>query len=399
MKQEGEPVAECGSCPDTSATGVVILSHVEAAMKPVALAAFEAGVPVVAPEEPGVRTVVGMGGHRVPAGEGWSGLFAAAEHLTRDVGAREAVIRKGYAQARRLLPDEYATDETPIGEAGWFSAVGAWGDVFAACGNALSLLARSGRQQCGCVYYGWDPALVDFLEAQPWVSEVRYLIPESATAYREQIHALCDTRGPGNEVVAALLNRAGLTSPEVWPTHVTAELKSRPVVRRWYRAHLPSSAHQYAAAVVNRLPSRWYLLHPVSLQSNAEDQHWPHWITAIRWLLKETPWCYVLTGIDWDASGLPESPRLVNLVGKTATHQEVLALAERANGLISTSNSLAMWSLMQNVPAVVCCNVLSRNPEGYFYRWIEAPRNQLLPCDAGLPEFSAAVRALLRGWS
>lgn len=70
--------------------------------EPVLLAAFEAGIPVVAPETPAARALLGMGGLTVPPSENWSGLAQAAESLAADAAQQEQVVRRGRAEGRRL---------------------------------------------------------------------------------------------------------------------------------------------------------------------------------------------------------------------------------------------------------------------------------------------------------
>lgn len=282
----------------------------------------------------------------------------------------------------------------------WVTAIGAWGDVFGACGNALTALKATGGRQVGVLYYGFDRDVWEFLDVQPWVREVRHLAPAGAKEYKRLTHTACaEPHRPETWLPAMLARLPGLAfdwqaEGAVWPAHVGHGLQQAPVIHRWQHAHLMPEAREGARAWRRRLSAaRLYLLHPVSTQSCPLEAHWPHWVTAVRWLLAATPHAYLLTGHGYDGRAFGFHPRLVDLVGRTASMLEVLALAEVCDGLLTTSNSLSMWSVMQDLPAIVACN-RHLSPGGYFHAWVDTPPNRLVPTHAPLSAFQAAVREM-----
>lgn len=387
---------------------------------------LEAGVPVVTSDTPAARALLGPGGVLLPADSPPEAAEAVAQRLRADREFREQVVRRGRAQALRLTRVEGPVlpfrEAFPAARAGapppppprprveerwetlqqsprWVVAVGAWGDVFAACGNALAALRQTGGAHTGILYYGWDADVIRFLEAQPWVREVSYLRPHSPEAYQAVVRRACSTGAPLTAWLDPLLEGGLVRGQDVWPAHVDPLLQEQPVIHRWQGARLPAAARLAGEQLLPDGASTVFLLHPVSTQSAGLDEHWPHWPEAIRWLLRETPHTYVLTGHGWEPERFGEHPRLVNRVGRAASYLAVLALAERCQGLLTTSNSLSMWSLIQGLPAVVAGNRAVLAPDSYFRLWIGAPPNRLVPYDAPLAAFQQAAEELLRPWT
>ena len=69
---------------------------------------------------------------------------------------------------------------------------------------------------------------------------------------------------------------------------------------------------------------------------------------------------------------------------------EVLALAQSCDGIITTSNSLSMWTVMQGIPGLIALNRVMDDPEYYFRRWIEEARNTIVGHRSDLRQFQGA---------
>jgi hypothetical protein len=306
----------------------------------------------------------------------------------------------------------------------WFLSLGNWGDMFAAAGNVLA--HDEFRPPARIVHYGLDPHIPLFLRSQPWVGEVYWQRPSCASEYRQVVQALCERPPPRHDF--------DLAAATIWPerrelrcTHVSLACKRSPVINRWSCPALPRDALQWAGGLPWDRQTLNILLHPYSLALTRREQHWPHWQPAIAWLLRQTPYRYYLTGVspegffEFDrltatrrgAVGgvsrrrfalpcgsrlkLNDSPRLVNLSNQTASQLEVLALALRCDGIITTSNNLSMWSVMTGTPALVCLTSVLRRREDYFRRWIEHPPNVLLERSHSLAHFKRRFERWVAG--
>jgi SAM-dependent methyltransferase len=407
---------------------VLLLPRIEASLRSSVERALASGIPVVAPDSPETREALGMGGLLVERAQDWPGILAAIDRLQGDRSEREAVVRRGLAQARRLArrhalegggdapprvegsgaspaakgaetaglslpPEVQARPRLPVVDRGrtypWGVAIGAWGDSLAACGNALEVLRQTGRQQIGMLYYGFYPEVREFLEAQPWCREAIHVRPTERAAYDRMVVVSCQSAAEREAWLPVLLAGTGVDPEEVALTHVDYSLQIAPVIHHWGPAALPARARRWAAEHLPPGGEKPVLLHPVSTQSNREEQHWPLWKEAIEWLLEETEYSFLLTGHGWEGARFGRHPRLVNLVNQTPSMLEVLALAERSRLVISTANCLSMWSLIQGLPAVVALNA---GINEYFHQWIDAAPNRLVPRTARLSSFQAAYR-------
>lgn len=277
----------------------------------------------------------------------------------------------------------------------WVTAIGAWGDVFAACGNALELLRRTGGKQTGVIHYGRDPHIAEWLRLQPWCREAIQVAPSGEDAYLKLIRSSCNSPANAAEWLPKIIANTGISAEDVQFCHVDFTLQSKPVIHRWHDAALPKTAAEAAQRHLDGLRGPIYLLQPYSFQSCSLAKHWRHWKAALDWIEAETDGTYLLVGHGWDASAYPDTEKRRNLVGKTGNMMEVLALCEMVDGIVSTSNGLSMWSVMRGIPAVIALNMDIRNPEWYFHQWINTPPNTLIGYDASLREFQCAVKERL----
>ncbi len=279
-----------------------------------------------------------------------------------------------------------------------FLSVGNWGDMFAALGNIEAHPSASGF--VNVIHYGPDPDIEHFIAAQTNVFAVRHEAARSD--YREVVSALCDRPMTGERYRNALRRAtpSDVAIHDVIPTHVNVEYRQQPV-NRWggatIPAFIPAQLKRFGPRLAQRAATLRFLLNPFSLATTPLAQHWPHWELAVRWLLRETPHEFVIVGrtdvvgdarLGWVAAAAGE--RVINLVNQTRSMLEVLALAQSCDGIITTSNSLSMWTVMQGIPGLIALNRVMDDPEYYFRRWIEEARNTIVGHRSDLRQFQGA---------
>jgi hypothetical protein len=275
----------------------------------------------------------------------------------------------------------------------WGTAMGSWGDCLIALGTFRHLVGRG-----GLLLWAQDPAIEQFARAQNFVEDVRF-VPFPRTEENIALYGkVCDEGyGPDTEPWRKVFNES--TVPDfaalsgqgrVTPTHIDTELAKRRQAFHWHGARLPLSTNGevYWFIENHEIPDGFVLLQPYSINSSSLEQHWPHWQEALEYLLRYTPYTYVVVGTGWKCE-VARHPRLINLEDCTSSMLEVFALAERARAVITTSNCLSHYAVIQNLPAVVVGNAPLSNPDSYFRRWLQAD-------DINLVEFEATPADFIR---
>lgn len=77
--------------------------------------------------------------------------------------------------------------------------------------------------------------------------------------------------------------------------------------------------------------------------------------------------------------------------------QHVLALANRARGVISTCNALANWTAITGTPGLIAANAAIPRADCYWARFMSTPNNTLVRYEAGPEEMEKAARVWLEG--
>jgi hypothetical protein len=279
----------------------------------------------------------------------------------------------------------------------WAFAIGNWGDTLAAIGTTEAVLRRSGRERIGMLHFGPDPAISRFLAAQPWCTEARWIKPDSHQHYCQVVALACDPRVPAERWMPELFQPHGIDWRTVAATQLQWRAYDPEIFTRPHGLELAPEARQRAAELRASLGSardRVYLLHPRSTDSCTWQGHWFYrrLASSLEYLLESTPHTYVLTGRGWSCP--IRHPRLVDLVGRQDSMMDVLALAERCDGMITTSNSLSMWSVTQEIPAVVCQNHGYGDPNSLFWRWTAQYPNMIVRYHDDLNAFRVRCRDL-----
>ncbi len=245
---------------------------------------------------------------------------------------------------------------------------GNWGDVFCSAGEVKALMADKELPSVGAIFYGRDPKIAEWIGNQPWCSEVLSIIEPDKDRMTETYGRLCQTKPQYARIawMDLLKDYPQVREDEIAFTNLCLAETRYP--KYWRGAVLPEEAHAWADSVASSVEGPFLLLQPLSIASNRSEDHWMQWGNAITWLLENVSVPLVLVGesvIDW-----PAHPLLVNASGMSKTMMDVLALAERSAGLVTTGNNLGIYGPICGKEAVVC---LARTcPKHTFYhRWYE----------------------------
>jgi len=284
------------------------------------------------------------------------------------------------------------------------TSLGAWGDMFVCYANISLITERIGRK-VSVLHYGTDPEVAKFLEYQENVEEVRFASPSSEEEYQEVI---CEAK-MGKEWARRIFEEDGF----MFSTHLDGEMIMNLMIARRFKYRLPPlevaiSMGSADPVVTSRTPlppmPDTILLNPFSFQSCLPQSHWPWIPEAMQYLINKTDWKFVMVGLKKTRySGTNEyfdfplkfteryHPRVWNMVGKTKSMMEVLAIAEQCAGIVTTSNALSMWSIISNKPALVWAHKKLTNPvvpgHEYYREWIKAEPNQIIWWERSLDEF------------
>ena len=145
-----------------------------------------------------------------------------------------------------------------------------------------------------------------------------------------------------------------------------------------YDLDLPEEARTWARDIVQSLPRPIFVVQPFSINTNALVEHWPYWNELLMWFAHDSDKQFIICGAGWDASRFNGINNVIPMVNKTPTMYHVFALAELADGVISTSNSLGHFCVSQRIPAIVCCATHSNTPTSFWNKTIRAPNIKLL---------------------
>lgn len=271
----------------------------------------------------------------------------------------------------------------------WTTAIGAWGDVFASCGNIIRLLEEEDKDSCSVVYFGLDEDIKEFLEYQSFIDEVYHLKLGGPHLYDALMYQ-CQWDYPRWLALTKLEDLSPVR------THVTPELLESSDCFRDFNLKLPLRTDK-------RLPESFILFQPYSIQSNTKGTHWPYWMEALEWILNNTDHDVVMVGKD----GVPGSPdpnfvtprfdsdRVVNLVNETSSMMDVLNMASLAKGIVSTSNALPIWCIINKIPVLVVYNLIIKEKANYFYNWYKSEPAITLESDSDLNDFTRRFKMML----
>ena len=270
------------------------------------------------------------------------------------------------------------------------TACGVWGDILTGLGFFLNDIGEG-----KILYLGNNDLIVDFLKEQPFIKQVKKLQVDEKLWRRYWIysvfHKISDEYPDYMPKPEDPFLNQGLKQSEFKITHLTYD-KAQPdqPIYQWQNAKLPKYIEDWARETAKTLPKNFYLYQPYSFNSNSPDDHWPYWNELTDLLLKRTNKNLVIIGNNWIPSVYRsfqyfESNKIFSLYNQTPSMLHVFGLAKYAVGTITTSNSLAHWCQIQNLPCTVISNRKSTRKHYYFRRVLEWPTIEIA-------EFSSSIQ-------
>lgn len=284
----------------------------------------------------------------------------------------------------------------------WGITIGEWGDAIGAVGIAHALKAPPGMRW---LMVGSDAKLAEWLSLQPPFGGPSYLVRSpDLDWYFDKVRRACQTPvGESGNWQQEVLEVAGVRPDRFWETQINYYSWPPLQPRHWRNPVLDPVAVAWAKEVVDSLIAttgrKPVILHPYSNSSNTVRNHWAGWPAGIEWL-GEQGLPAILTGRVWPSEWgeVPSTPGIINLIGATPGMQHIYALTQAAGRVVTTSNSLSMWSIIAQIPTVVTTNrFMAQNcPESWFRQWINDPINRFVLFSASQRTWRETVSTLLR---
>jgi glycosyltransferase involved in cell wall biosynthesis len=271
----------------------------------------------------------------------------------------------------------------------WATLAGAWGDVFCAIGNIREMMQTKEIEKIGLVFYGRDAKIADWLRDQPWVREVLSIVQPDKKTMTLTYGKLCQVKPQyAHPVWMDLTTEAGaaIREDEIAFTQLCLSESRQP--RYWTGAVLPREARDWADNVSSCVTGDFLLVNPLSVASNTMQDHWPHWGPSLQWLVDNANVPVILVGenlIEWQAH-----PNLINVSGASRSMMDVLALAEKAAGIITTGNNLGHYSIIAGKPAVVAF-ARTCPKQSFYHKFNEHPLLSLVEFEEPACDFQRAV--------
>lgn len=283
---------------------------------------------------------------------------------------------------------------------------GAPGDVMCGIGNALKdpHWDDSGR----FIVYSNDPSTFRLVEAQKFYRGGFYVTPESFDEYKRSVFDLC-IRGENDPArinfVKHISNKAGVNFRDIVQSQVHRECKLLWPVHQWSGGIVPDYAVDRAKKLMEYRGDgngrKLFMIHPFSFQSNTLERHWPHWSKALPWLIGNKQHDFVITGVGWAPMFLGSGPENIRCLVKdgrttdetlfTKDNNEVLAIMEMCDGVITTTNNLSHWAVITDKPIVNVINAAVKDPNWYFRRWYNFPKARFVQFNDSLEAFIETI--------
>jgi hypothetical protein len=259
----------------------------------------------------------------------------------------------------------------------WGTTCGVWGDVIVNYGYFLERI-KEGK----LLYLGNNNQIVEFLKCQPNVKDViKVPIDEDEwqnywlyTVFPQtMVNRLPDYKTTPREPFV----KAGYNDFMV--THITNDdARIDKPIYQWHGVKLPKHVQEWAKDMAAQLPKEFYLFQPYSFNSNSPFDHWPYWDLLAKLITDRTNKKIVIIGHNWykraeEYSPTILGPRVISLYNQVPSMMHIFALARYAAGTITTSNSLAHWCQIDDLPCMVICNRKSSRPNYIFRRVLNWP--------------------------
>jgi len=156
--------------------------------------------------------------------------------------------------------------------------------------------------------------------------------------------------------LSTVLAGTGLTPEEVCPTHLSYTMALQPVL--WHGLVVPEDNYQWACRYVEGIPYPYLLVQPYSLASVSMNDHWPYWLLLIHEMATRTHGTVLLVaqpGVipkNWN----DDLPANVWRIENARSQADVFALSHLSAHVFTTSNSLAHYACIQELPVTIICN-------------------------------------------
>jgi hypothetical protein len=255
---------------------------------------------------------------------------------------------------------------------------GTWGDIIVNLGYFLNEI-KEGK----ILYLGNNLQIMKFLEIQPFIKDVIRIETDELSWQKYWIYTVFKQTFPDDIhykiTTEAPFIKAGYDPKNFEITHLTFEdTKVDAPIYQWHGVKLPEDVKAWAEEMASKLPNEFYLFQPYSFNSNNPLQHWPDWNYLCGLITARTNKKLVLIGNDWEPrieelSNKILSNDLISLYNNTPSMLHVFALARHARGIITTSNSLAHWCQIDDLPCSVICNKKSSKQNYIFRRVLNWP--------------------------
>jgi hypothetical protein len=259
------------------------------------------------------------------------------------------------------------------------TACGVWGDIIVGLGYYLDRI-KEGK----IIYLGNNDDIVKFLNCQPYIKNVQKIpVPVEMDWKKYWLYTVFSITYPDDQRYTTFPEepflKAGYDKSSFKITHLTQNdcLPEAPIYQ-WHGVKLPNDVKAWAAEMASKLPEEFYLFQPYSFNSNNPLDHWQNWDGLCHLITKRTNKKLVVIGNDW----LPKidqysqnilGSKTISLYNETPSMLHIFALARHAKGVITTSNSLAHWCQIDNLPCTVICNRKSTRKNYLFRRVLEWP--------------------------
>ena len=258
------------------------------------------------------------------------------------------------------------------------TACGVWGDIIVGLGYFKNIIGKG-----EILYLGNNQQIIDYLNCQDFITNVIKLNVDEDDWKNYWVYTVFKKALEHNKEYTAEpkdpFYKFGYKDSQFDLTHLHFELAQpdQPIYQ-WEGKKLPEYAEEWAREKSKELPDKFYLYQPYSFNSNNPKNHWPHWNSLTGHINNYTNKNLVLIGHNW-LSGIDKysknmfHPKIINLYNQVPSMLHIFALAKYAKGVITTSNSLAHWCQIANIPCVVICNNKSSRPEYIYRRVLEWP--------------------------
>ena len=251
----------------------------------------------------------------------------------------------------------------------WGIVIGNYGDVICELG-----IFQDRFKEGNLIYYGHQPYMYEFLSAQDFIHKLKVIYPETPGAIGLAMRLLWSgsAHHRGVELV--------LRGTDILPSQIIDCSINYDVFDNWddvpvaKNLKIPEEAKLWATEATKHIKRPWYVVQPYSINTNNINMHWPFWGSYLAWLLEDRSKTFLMCGTQWDSSIFKNMNRVVNLVDKTPTICHMFALAQLADGVITTSNSLAHFCAAQNIPTLVNGPYQSLEPKAFFRKAVCGPK-------------------------